>query len=92
MLGVFSCTKIELDAQKVMALVAGSNVYVGVHTKVKRWKKLNARNRCPTFEKRRRRREKVFLQSHDYLMPEVLQIRSKGVACLPRCHHTFPEV
>ena len=25
--------------------------------------------------------KKVFLQSHDYLMPEVLQIRSKGVAC-----------
>ena len=25
---VFSCTKIELDAQKVKALVAASNVYV----------------------------------------------------------------
>ena len=53
------CTKIELDAQKVKALVAASNVYV-LHTTVKRWKKLNARNRCPTFWEKKKGKKFFF--------------------------------
>ena len=49
----FSPTRIKLDSQKVMASVAASNER-SVCTTVKRWKKLNARNRCPTFEEKKK--------------------------------------